>query len=182
MNIKYKELNEYYHNYKKAKVAYNVFRARVLRYWYKKEDAIKKKLLFTRRTKLKKTQDWRVCSMCWQFKSWSEFSVDRSNKSNNYRTPNCKECRNKLKREYRKNWWKEKDREYRTKLRQTEYWKQSDKSYIYFKKVWWDSLKRLKDLWEVRTKEEVNKLKKNILLRDGKDKEFNLLFKEDEKN
>ena len=182
MHLKYKELNEYYHNYKWTKVSYQVFISRVIKYWYKKEDAIKKKLNFTRRTKLKKNQDWRVCSMCRVFKYRNDFAVDRSNKSNNYRTTNCKECRNKLKREYRKNWWREKDREYRTKLRQTEYWKQQDASYRYFKKVWWDSLKRLKDLWEIRTKQQISELKKNILLRDWKDKEFNLLFKEDEKN
>lgn len=174
MNIKYVELNKFYYK-KKRKIKYTTYIARVVRYWWSKENAIKEKLPFTRRTKLKKTAEWRICSKCWELKVWTDFAQDKTNKSNNYRTTNCKECRNKYKQEYRKN-NKSKDIEYKKKYRATEYWKQQDKSYIYFKKVYWDSLKRLKELWEIKTPADISKIKKNVLVRDGKDKEFNLLF------
>lgn len=174
MKIKNIEENKFYYE-KKRKVKYTTYISRVVRYWRTKEDAVKVKPPFTRRTRLKRTEQWRECSQCWIFKSWFDFSKDKTNPTNNYRSANCKECRNEYKRKYRES--NNKDKEYKKQYLQSEYWKQQSRSYNYFIKVYWESLEKLKDLWEIKTKADITKLKKNVLIRDGKEKEFNLLFK-----
>ena len=64
------------------------------------------------KTKCKINEIGRECSKCWQFKEWNLFANDKSNKY--WYTCNCLECRNKMKKEYRKSYmWKIKDNNYK---------------------------------------------------------------------
>ena len=61
-------------------------------------------------------QDGRVCTFCWEFKPWSEFSKSKDNNTTWY-TPNCRACRNKYKAEYRAKTKYATDHKYKEKKR-----------------------------------------------------------------
>ena len=128
-NLKNKELYERYQKQDDPKAKRSVFASRVLRYWYSKEDAINPESLL-KEWKRKRywtiiKENWRVCSRCKKFKIREEFS--RTRDWINWRTCNCKECRNEMKAEYRKRTQYAKDHEYKKNKRNLEEWDQ-----IYF--------------------------------------------------
>lgn len=118
-NVKRPELVDFYHSYDKEKVSYSVYFARVKQQWMSKEEAIKiKQLKWKHMIKTLIDLDWRVCTHCMQYKTWDKFSKTKS--TTTWRTPNCLECRQKLKKIYREATNYEKDREYKKKVRKLE--------------------------------------------------------------
>lgn len=64
------------------------------------------------KTKFKINKNWRQCTICNEYKQWSFYSKDKSNKY--WYTNNCKDCRNILKKQYRQTWiWKIKEKNYK---------------------------------------------------------------------
>ena len=124
--LKHKELYERYENQQEPKTKWNYFANRVLRYWMSKEYAIQdKNLLWEARRKQNWTiikEDGRVCSKCKQFKLRDEFAKTKN--WINGRTSNCKECRNKMKAEYRSRTNYKIDHEYKIKKRNLQIWEQ----------------------------------------------------------
>ena len=128
-NLKHKELYAWYENQEWDKPKWSVFSGRVLRYNIPKEEAIQNKS-FLSEWKLRMywsiiDDKWRVCTKCWEYKERDKFakSVSWVNKH----TCNCKECRNKMKADYRKRTQYAKDHEYKIKKRKLNQWDQ-----IYF--------------------------------------------------
>lgn len=128
-NLKHKELYQWYQDYPYSiKATWVVFSQRVLRYWIPKERAIKREQCMTmRRIKTKYDDKWRICTHCWEYKLWSEFAKTRACKL--WYTSDCKECRNKRKKEYRaRPDTRDKELAYKKKVRTLEIW-----SYISFR-------------------------------------------------
>lgn len=128
-NLKHKELYARYTNYTWDKCKRSVFASRVTRYWYTKEKAIVKTRYdkWDNGTQLRYKiynsvvdDNGRVCRDCWEYKTWDKFC--RSKNTRSWYTPNCYECRNKRKREYRLKTWNAKDREYKLKKRKLIIW------------------------------------------------------------
>ena len=65
--------------------------------------------------KTDKDNNGRVCTFCWIYKPWSEFSRSKDNKTGY--TPNCKQCRNEQKHQWRIKTNREVDRNYRNNKR-----------------------------------------------------------------
>lgn len=125
-NVKYPELLAWYRAYEWEKCKYRIFMSRVIRYWYSKEEAITpKSLIGKRKIKTEIREDGRVCTVCWQFKFRDEFA--RTKGTTTGRTPNCKDCRNEMKKSYREKNWYAKDKEYKLRTRKLTIW-----SYIAF--------------------------------------------------
>ena len=125
-NVKYPELLAWYRSYEWEKCKYTVFMSRVIRYWYSKEEAITpKSLLGKRKIKTEIREDGRVCTVCGKFKFRDEFV--RTKGTTTGRTPNCKDCRNEMKKSYREKNWYAKDKEYKQRTRKLMIW-----SYIAF--------------------------------------------------
>lgn len=119
------ELHQRYESQPQPKCNRVKFISRVKKYWYAKEQAISsERYIFQakRNQHIKRDENWRVCNTCKQYKARDEFSYNRV--WFHHRSPNCKECRNKKHREYRMNWWSEKDKEYRIKKRHLTIWEQ----------------------------------------------------------
>lgn len=113
------ELVDFYHNYTKEKVSYSVYFARIKQQWLSKEDAIKiQQLKGKHMIKTLIDLDWRVCTVCMEYKTWDKFSKTKTTSTS--RTPNCLECRDKLKKKYRLETNYEQDREYKKKCRTLE--------------------------------------------------------------
>lgn len=128
-NLKHKELYEWYNNQPEPKVKRAKFSNRIFQYWYSKEDALKDVnwMSLKKRTKywIIIKENWRVCSKCKQFKEWNCFA--RTKEWINWYTCNCKECRNKMKADYRMRTNYTKDHEYKLNKRNLKQWDQ-----IYF--------------------------------------------------
>jgi len=130
-NLKYKTEYEYYNSYCWDKVRYWLYRERFLK-WISKEKAI---IPWNLRTQGKIKENWRICNKCWLFKEWSEYS-----KSKNKYTTTCKECRNKVKAEYRK----------------TQHWKQMAKNHHIKYRADYKKLKHEREKskeWRIKNKE-----------------------------
>lgn len=128
-NLKHKELYEWYENQPSPKSKRAIFSGRVLRYDIPKEEAIKDKS-FLSEWKLKRfgsivKDNWRVCTHCNEFKERDKFAKSRT--WYNWYTCNCKECRNKMKADYRMRTNYAKDHEYKLNKRNLKQWDQ-----IYF--------------------------------------------------
>ena len=128
-NLKNKELYEWYQKQDNPKAKRSVFASRVLRYWYSKEESLNPESI-QKEWKRKRywtiiKENWRVCSRCKKFKIREEFA--RTRYWINWRTCNCKECRNEMKAEYRKRTQYAKDHEYKKNKRNLKEWDQ-----IYF--------------------------------------------------
>lgn len=107
--MKYWEIIKYYRSYEWKKTNLANFYQRINKFWLTKEEAIKP---LHRHIKTKFTIDWRICTQCWVKKLWSDFAKDKT--WLNKRSPNCLECRNKNKIEYRKSKEvNEKEKEYK---------------------------------------------------------------------
>lgn len=119
-NLKYKDLNSYRHNYEWEKCKITVFMARVRIYGKTKEEAILPVLYIGVKPKNRCDDNGRVCNDCWEYKTWDMFS--RMKTGYNHRSPNCLECRNKKKREYRAKTNRAKDREYKQRTRKLAIW------------------------------------------------------------
>ena len=65
--------------------------------------------------KTDKDNNGRVCTFCWIYKPWSEFSRSKDNKTGY--TPNCKQCRNEQKHQWRIKTNRAVDRNYRNNKR-----------------------------------------------------------------
>lgn len=65
-------------------------------------------------------ENWRICTICKEYKQWNKYA--RTTATTTKRTPNCKECRNRIKKEYRKKTNNEKDREYKNINRKLLIW------------------------------------------------------------
>lgn len=77
------------------------------RYWLKKSS------------KTKITDTGRICTKCWCYKKWIDFSKDKNHKT--WYSTQCLECRNKYKLEYRKKEWiREKELQYKKEHRTKE--------------------------------------------------------------
>ena len=113
MNLKHKELNYWYHKQTEPKSSYKTYIARVVRYWYSKEKAILKAKLQRNHPLNYVDDNWWVCNSCKTYKLWELYS--RTRVWYNNRTPNCLECRNKYKKEYRKR--SNKNKEYKLRTR-----------------------------------------------------------------
>lgn len=128
-HLVYKDLYERYLKQEEPKPKRTTFSSRVIRYWIDKEQALTTEnlLSYGKRKKFWSIirEDWRVCSVCKEFKKREEFSKDKQNKS--WYTSNCKECRNKYKLKWRKETGYIKDRRYKENKRNLKVWEQ-----IYF--------------------------------------------------
>lgn len=101
-NTKYPKMVNYYKNYIWDKCWYSAFfrRVRIKKIPY--HIAIKPiNMRWKHNIKTKIYEDWRECCNCWIYKKWKEFGRDRHT-STWYRTI-CITCRDKYKKEYRKN-------------------------------------------------------------------------------
>lgn len=128
-NLKHKELYSRYNQQSDPKPKRSIFSNRVFQCNIPKEEAIQNKD-FNKIWKRKRywtiiTENWRVCSKCKQFKLRDEFA--RTKDWINWRTCNCKKCRNEMKADYRKRTQYSKDHEYKKKKRNLNIWDQ-----IYF--------------------------------------------------
>lgn len=120
-NIKHHKQLEYYHSYIWDKPSYSVFFARIHQQWLPYEEAIKTETLkWKHLIKTKIDENWRICTNCLKYKPRNEFS--RTKIWLTKRTPDCLECRNKRKREYRERTQYKKDHEYKTKHRKLDIW------------------------------------------------------------
>ena len=172
--LKHKELNQYYHDYTWEKTTYNTFINRVIRCKIPKEKAIKKWMI-KRKPKTVIKSDWRVCTQCLQYKYWSYFARDKSNK--HWRTVDCLECRNKRHREIRKKpEYKIKENDYKKQSRQTEIGKLQTKSYNLYYKHFGHNRSILKKIWELPKRSEIPKIKKQIIKNLWLENEFSLLW------
>lgn len=125
-NLKHKDLYYRYNQQQDPKAKRNIFANRVLRYWIPKEQALENKS-FLKEARRKQhwtiiKEDGRVCSKCKQFKLRDEFAKTKN--WINERTSNCKECRNKMKAEYRSRTNYKIDHEYKIKKRNLQIWEQ----------------------------------------------------------
>jgi len=117
-HLKHKELNKWYREQEGEKSNYRVFIGRVIRYWYSKEEAIKKEPK-PKKSKTLINEKGRVCLKCWIFKERDNYSKNKKVKT--WRLGTCKECMKEIKREYRYNRGGiEKDREYKRNKRHLE--------------------------------------------------------------
>lgn len=64
-------------------------------------------------------EHWQECTKCWIYKTRNEYHRDRSSKTDR-RTPNCKECRNAYKKQYRLT--STTDHLYKQRFRQLKIW------------------------------------------------------------
>ena len=129
LNLKHKELYERYNQQPEPKAKRSIFANRVLRCNITKTEALNPWSLLSF-WKLKRfgsivKEDWRVCTKCKQFKLRDEFAKNKT--GFNWRTCNCKECRNKAKAEYRERTNRRTDRLYKENKRHLKEWEQ-----IYF--------------------------------------------------
>lgn len=112
------ELHQRYDKQSEPKTTRNLFRNRVNLYWYTKEQAItnEKYIFQAKRTQhITRDENWRVCNKCKTYKPRDEFA--KNVKWFHQKCGSCKKCKNQEHREYRLNWWYEKDREYKIKRR-----------------------------------------------------------------
>lgn len=122
---KYPELIAWYRDYEWEKCSYKNFFFRVVRYWYPKEKAIKKrsyKWSYMIKTEIR--DEGRVCTNCLKFKLWSEFAKTKDTSTG--RTSNCLSCRKEKSRRERAE-GRTKDSEYKKKRRMLKIW-----SYVAF--------------------------------------------------
>lgn len=119
-NIKHPELVEYYHSYQWDKAPYRDFFARVTRWCYSTEEAIRKDFKKPNPRNSEYDDNGRICRDCNKYKPRSDYH--NSKVWLNKRTQNCIECRNKNKQEYRQNNRRSKDHEYKQKKRKLEVW------------------------------------------------------------
>lgn len=127
--LKHKELYHRYQEHPEPKAERRKFSNRVLRYGIPKEKALQKESMLSE-WKLKRfgsivKENWRVCTVCKEFKERDKFARSRS--WYNWYTCNCKECRNKMKADYRTRTNRVKDHAYKEKKRNLKVWEQ-----IYF--------------------------------------------------
>ena len=118
--LKNKELYERWLKQEWDKAKWSLFASRVLRYWYSREKALLNKrfdkwelwsqLRFKQYQSIIK-EDWRVCTDCWKFKTRDKFCISRS--ASTWHTPNCYDCRNERKRQYRNEHGRAVDRAYK---------------------------------------------------------------------
>lgn len=126
LNLKYKELYERYNQQPEPKVKRSYFANRVLRCNITKTEALNPWSLLSF-WKLKRfgsivKEDWRVCTKCKQFKLRDEFAKNKT--GFNWKTCDCKECRNKAKAEYRKRTNRSWDKKYKEERRHLKIWDQ----------------------------------------------------------
>lgn len=125
-HLKYKNLYTRYNQQQEPKAKRSIFANRVLRCNITKTEALNPWSLLSF-WKLKRfgsivKENWRVCSKCKQFKLRDEFAKNKT--GFNWRTCNCKECRNKAKAEYRLRTKYSKDHEYKRNKRNLHIWEQ----------------------------------------------------------
>ena len=117
--MKHIELYQWYKKQPKPKCKRAKFCARVVRYGYDREKALTTDNLqsdkMLKRYGSEIWEDGRVCNKCREYKLRDYFA--RSKVWVNWYTSICKECRNKQHKEYRINWWYEKDHEYKMRKR-----------------------------------------------------------------
>ena len=122
------ELHQRYENQPQPKPTRNIFRNRVIQYWYSKEKAItnERYIFQAKRTQhIQRDENWRVCNKCKQYKPRDEYAKNKV--WFRWKCWSCKECKNKEHREYRIKTNHQKDREYKIKRRKLNIWDQ-----IYF--------------------------------------------------
>lgn len=116
MNIKYPELLQRYKEQEKPKAGHWTFLSRVNKYWYTKEQAIKKEtFLWKHLIKGAIDETWRQCSVCNEYKDRSMYnkSVHWINNKMNL----CRACCKIKKAVYRSWSGKAKDSEYKKRSR-----------------------------------------------------------------
>lgn len=141
MNLKYKEANEYYHNYTWNKVCYENFIRKTKR-WLSFDVAIIKK---PREIKTRYDENGRVCTVCWKYKERENFWRLRNWFMK--KDSKCYQCKNKKHKEYRiKTKW-EIDKKYREKKRKLKIWEQIS----FWEIIYIDWLPR-EEIWVVKDK------------------------------
>lgn len=116
--IKYPELNKFYHEYTNYnKTSYVNFLWRVIKWWESFDTAILRwwRIKKPNMIKTKVQSDWRECTICKEFKLWSEYHKNKVWVL--WYTSDCKECRNNRKKQYRSKTNYSKDKEYKAKRR-----------------------------------------------------------------
>lgn len=176
MNLKYKEAYTYWKNYPGKKLKWITVRHRVNNLGRPIEKAVK---LYNKTTKgLKVTAMGKECSKCRVFKGMSHFVRDKSRAFG--RSCDCKECRNKYKREYRKRASAKKvERASYEKWKKSERWKQIIKAYALYYYRHWNNIKILKWLNEMHLhkREDAKYNVRKFIKRIWKEKDFPLIFK-----
>ena len=172
MRAKQKE-HDFYRNYNKSKTSFRLYMDRIRR-GVPKETAILKKTL---KVTTKVLSEWRECTDCKEFKYWNEFAKMKAWYM--WKTPNCKECRNKRHREIRlKEWYREKEKKYKKQYNNSERWRQLNASYYLYWKLCKNNREILKKLWEYKPRQ-YNKIlnsKKDLICRLWLQDKFNCLI------
>lgn len=186
---KHPELHKRYDEQSEPKPKRAIFRARVDKYWYSKEQAICADNWIRRKKRNKhiiRDENWRVCNKCKQYKARDEYSYNKV--WFHERNSACKECKNKAHREYRSNWWSKKDKEYRDKKRHLNIWEQvyfhwQIREVVEYKNKKWYKVKSIVDWTERRIDTWDNKLspKTNCVRFTKLVENVKLVFEEEEK-
>lgn len=111
------ELWLFYHNYTWKKCSYDCYVKRVSRYWMTYEQAIVP--WHMKQIKMKINDNWKICSMCNEWKYFSYFNKDK--RTSTWYTARCWECIRKVMRDYYAS-NTEKVKESKYKYRKTELW------------------------------------------------------------
>lgn len=158
----------YYQAFEWEKPHYQTFRDRI-KAWYTKEQAININFKSTKNTKTKVSHNWRFCSKCKKYKSWSDFYKRKIWKL--WYRSDCKECNNKY---VQSNHMKEENRIRRNekeKIRRQTKWK------LYYEldlKYYSNPLikKNRKIIWKKESKKDIRVNKFYFFLNKWYDKEF----------